>query len=115
MNRRDLLKASLPLVAGAWRLPHWACAQAAAGSLSLPAAGADGWISLLNSPTSSGWYSMLGKLGKSRAIQEDRKDGAGLLTIVGNESHRPANGNRLSRHPRKSLKTSTSAWNTSGA
>ena len=84
MNRRDLLKASLPIVAGAWRLPRWACAQAAAGSL--PAAGADGWISLLNGHDLTGWYSMLEKSGKdvaqTRKIVMMEQD---MLHILGNE------------------------------
>src|SRR6202167_1470860 len=86
MNRRDLFKTSLPIVAGAWGLPRWACAQAAAGSLSLPAAGADGWISLLNSHDLTGWYSMLEKSGKdvaqSRKIVMMEQD---MLHILGNE------------------------------
>ena len=86
MNRRDMLKASLPIVAGAWRLPRWACAQATAGSLSLPAAGADGWISLLNGHDLAGWYSMLEKSGKD--VAQTRKIvmmEQGMLHILGNE------------------------------
>ncbi len=86
MNRRDMLKASLPIAAGAWGLPRWACAQAAAGSLSLPAGGADGWISLLNGHDLTGWYSMLEKSGKdvaqSRKIVMMEED---MLHILGNE------------------------------
>ncbi len=86
MNRRDLLKASLPVVAGAWPLPRWASAQAAAGSHSLPAAGADGWISLLNGRDLNGWYSMLEKSGKdvaqSRKIVMMEQE---MLHILGNE------------------------------
>src|ERR1700721_302863 len=83
MNRRDLLKASLPIVVGASSLPRWAYAQAAAG---LPSAGADGWISLLNGHDLTGWYSMLEKSGKdvaqTRKIVMMEQD---MLHILGNE------------------------------
>jgi hypothetical protein len=85
MNRRDLLKASLPMVAGAYTLPRWACAQSSAGS-TLPAAGADGWISLLNGHDLAGWYSMLEKSGKD--VAQTRKIvmmEQGMLHILGNE------------------------------
>jgi hypothetical protein len=52
----------------------------------LPAAGADGWISLLNGHDLTGWYSMLKKSGKdvaqSRKIVVMEQD---MLHILGNE------------------------------
>jgi hypothetical protein len=60
--------------------------RASAGSLSLPAASADGWISLLNGHDLTGWYSMLEKSGKdvaqSRKIVMMEQD---MLHILGNE------------------------------
>jgi hypothetical protein len=86
MNRRDLLKASVPIVASPWWFPRWACAQAAAPPLSLPPAGADGWVSLLNGYDLTGWYSMLEKSGKD--VAQQRKIvlmEQEMLHILGNE------------------------------
>jgi hypothetical protein len=63
MNRRDLLKTGASLALGPILLPHQGLAQA----LPLPAAGADGWVSLLNGRDLTGWYSMLQKSGKGVA------------------------------------------------
>ena len=85
MNRRDLLKASVPIVASPWWFPRWASAQAAP-ALSLPPAGADGWVSLLNGRDLTGWYSMLEKSGKHVAEQKKivlmEQE---MLHILGNE------------------------------
>ncbi len=86
MNRRDLLKASVPIVASPWWFSRWACAQAAAPPLPLPPAGADGWVSLLNGHDLTGWYSMLEKSGKD--VAQQRKIVVmeqGMLHILGNE------------------------------
>lgn len=61
-------------------------AEAVVSSSALPAAGADGWISLFNGRDLSGWYSMLQKSG--RGVAEERKIVAiedGMLHILGNE------------------------------
>ncbi len=63
-------------------LPHVGLAE----QLSLPPAGADGWISLLNGRDLSGWYTMLQKSGKDVAqgrkivVMEQE-----MLHILGNE------------------------------
>jgi 3-keto-disaccharide hydrolase len=82
MNRRSFVKASLPLVAGPLWLPHVGLAE----QLTLPPAGADGWVSLLNGRDLSGWYTMLQKSGKDVAqvrkivVMEQE-----MLHILGNE------------------------------
>jgi Domain of Unknown Function (DUF1080) len=82
MNRRDLLKTGASLALGPLLLPHQGLAQA----LPLPAAGADGWVSLLNGRDLTGWYSMLQKSGKGVAeakkmvMMEEE-----MLHIMGNE------------------------------
>jgi hypothetical protein len=82
MNRRDLLKTGASLALGPILFPHLGSAQA----LPLPAAGADGWVSLLNGRDLTGWYSMLQKSGKGVAeakkmvMMEEE-----MLHILGNE------------------------------
>jgi hypothetical protein len=84
MNRRDLLKTGASLALGPILLPHAALAQTAAPPL--PAAGADGWRSLLNGRDLTGWYAMLQKSGKGVAeakkmvVMEEE-----MLHIMGNE------------------------------
>ena len=52
----------------------------------LPAAGADGWISLLNGRDLSGWYSMLQRSGKGVAeTKEMILMESGMVHILGNE------------------------------
>jgi Domain of Unknown Function (DUF1080) len=84
MNRRRLLKTGSLAVAGSILLPRQSFSQTAVPTL--PASGADGWISLLNGRDLSGWYTMLQKAGKGAAekrhmvtIEED------MLHILGNE------------------------------
>ena len=86
MNRRDFLKVSVPAAASPLLFPHGGIAQASAPKLSLPAAGADGWISLLNGRDLNGWYTMLQKSGrdvaqgKKMVLMEQE-----MLHIMGNE------------------------------
>src|SRR5580693_832231 len=86
MNRRDFLKVSIPTAASPLLFPRRGIAQALTPKLSLPAAGADGWVSLLNGRDLTGWYTMLQKSGKAFAeahgmvtIEEE------MLHIMGNE------------------------------
>ena len=86
MNRRELLKASVPVVASPFLFPRWALAQAAVPSTTLPPAGADGWVSLLNGSDLTGWYSMLEKSG--RDVAQQKRIVAmeqGMLHVLGNE------------------------------
>ncbi|MEA2261094.1 MAG: hypothetical protein QOJ51_3919 [Acidobacteriaceae bacterium] len=82
MNRRSFLKASVPMATSPLWLPHLGLAQ----QLSLPPAGADGWISLLNGRDLTGWYTMLQKSGKdvaqTRKIVVMEQE---MLHILGNE------------------------------
>ena len=82
MNRRGFLKASLPVATSPLWLPHLSLAE----QLSLPPAGADGWISLLNGRDLTGWYTMLQKSGKdvaqTRKIVVMEQE---MLHILGNE------------------------------
>jgi hypothetical protein len=82
MNRRSFVKAGLPIVAGPLWLPHVGLAE----QLTLPPAGADGWVSLLNGRDLSGWYTMLQKSGKdvaqARKIVVMEQE---MLHILGNE------------------------------
>jgi Domain of Unknown Function (DUF1080) len=82
MNRRGFLKASLPVATSPLWLPHVGLAE----QLSLPPAGADGWISLLNGRDLTGWYTMLQKSGKdvaqARKIVVMEQE---MLHILGNE------------------------------
>ncbi len=86
MNRRGFLKASLPMATSPLWLPHVGLAEGFAPQLSLPPAGADGWISLLNGRDLSGWYTMLQKSGKdvaqTRKIVVMEQE---MLHILGNE------------------------------
>jgi Domain of Unknown Function (DUF1080) len=83
MNRRDFLKVSVPIASSPLWLPHVSRAQAVAP---LPAAGADGWISLLNDRDLTGWYTMLQTSGRDVAqgkkmvlIEQE------MLHVMGNE------------------------------
>lgn len=67
IDRRQALKGIGALTLGPTLLPLKTLAQAAAPELTLPAAGADGWISLINDRDLTGWYSMLQKSGKDVA------------------------------------------------
>ena len=83
LNRRKFLQASSAAAAAAAFSPHRAFAQSPASTL--PAAGADGWVSLLNGRDLTGWYSMLQQSGKD--IAEKRGMVAveeGMLHIMGN-------------------------------
>jgi hypothetical protein len=86
MKRRDFLRAGTSLVLAPALLPYRGLAQAASSALSLPAPGADGWVSLLNGRDLAGWYTMLEKSGKGFAeahgmvtMEEE------MLHILGNE------------------------------
>jgi hypothetical protein len=83
MNRRDFLKASVPVATSPLWLPHLSKAQAVAP---LPPAGVDGWISLLNDRDLTGWYTMLQTSGRDVAqgkkmvlIEQE------MLHVMGNE------------------------------
>ena len=84
MDRRNFMKAGTIAAAGPLLLPWDAFAQA--GVSTLPAAGADGWVSLLNGRDLTGWYTMLEKSGKgvaekrNMAVMEE-----GMLHLMGNE------------------------------
>jgi hypothetical protein len=86
MNRRNFVKAALPLATSPLWLPHLGVAEGFAPQASLPTAGADGWVSLLNGRNLDGWYSMLQKSGKDVAqkkgivVMEQE-----MLHIMGNE------------------------------
>jgi len=86
MNRRDFLKLSLPIATGPLWLPHQSLAQGFAPPPSLPPAGADGWISLINDRDLTGWYTMLSKSGKdvaqAKGIVRIEQE---MLHILGNE------------------------------
>jgi hypothetical protein len=95
MNRREFLRVSAPLaLAPAWLsrrgLAQTASPQApSAASPPLPAAGADGWVSLINGRDFTGWYSVLQRSGKGVAeekgviMMEEQ-----MLHIMGNEEGR---------------------------
>jgi hypothetical protein len=86
MNRRDFLKVGIPIAASPLFLSHRGIAQAAAPQLSLPAAGADGWVSLLNGRDLNGWYTMLQKSGKD--VAQEKKMvlmEQEMLHVMGNE------------------------------
>ena len=86
MNRRNFLKASIPIAASPILFPHRGIAQALAPPLPLPAAGADGWVSLLNGRDLNGWYTMLQKSG--RDVAQERKMvlmEQEMLHVMGNE------------------------------
>lgn len=97
INRRDFMKAGLPAISSPLLFEPGALAQAMSSPSSLPPAGADGWISLLNGHDFSGWYTMLQKSGKG--VAEERKIVAmedGMLHILGNEvSSAPAEAGYL--------------------
>jgi len=83
MNRRQFLAAAAPVVAAPFVITRRASAQAASGSF--PAAGADGWVSLLNFKNLDGLYTFLAKSGKGAAEAKGMvtfEDG--MLHIMGN-------------------------------
>jgi len=86
INRRDFLKAGVPIATTPLWLPHCGLAQSLSSSTALPPAGADGWVSLLNGRDLTGWYSMLQKSGKDVAqtrkvvVMEEE-----MLHILGND------------------------------
>jgi hypothetical protein len=86
INRRDFLKAGVPIAASPFWFPHCGFAQSVASSTALPPAGADGWVSLLNGRDLTGWYTMLQKSGKDVAqarkivVMEEE-----MLHILGND------------------------------
>ena len=95
MNRREFLRASAPLALAPALLSRRDLAQTAipqapsAAPPPLPAAGADGWVSLINGRDFSGWYSVLQRSGKGIAeeqgviMMEEQ-----MLHIMGNEEGR---------------------------
>src|ERR1700722_8003246 len=88
INRRDFLKAGVPIAASPLWFPHRGLAQSLASSAALPPAGADGWVSLLNGRDLTGWYTMLQKSGKDVAqarkmvVMEEE-----MLHILGNDEN----------------------------
>jgi hypothetical protein len=98
MNRRDFIKAGTAL-AMAPAIPIRAQSPQAIDPSPprMPAAGADGWVSLLNGRDLSGWYTMLQRSGKGVAeeqrmiLMEEE-----MLHIMGNEEGKfPAEGGYL--------------------
>ncbi len=95
MNRREFLRASAPLaLAPAWLsrsglAPTTSPQATSAAPPPLPAAGADGWVSLINGRDFTGWYSVLQRSGKGVAeekgviMMEEQ-----MLHIMGNEEGR---------------------------
>jgi hypothetical protein len=67
LDRRQMLKGAGTLALAPALLPLAGVAQATPPRLSLPPAGMDGWISLINGRDLTGWYSMLQKSGKGVA------------------------------------------------
>ena len=98
MNRREFIKAGTTLaMAPAIRTRTQSPQVIDPAPPGLPAAGADGWVSLLNGRDLSGWYTMLQRSGKGVAeeqrmilIEEE------MLHIMGNEEGKfPAEGGYL--------------------
>ena len=95
MNRREFLRASAPLALAPVLLSRPGLAQTpapqapSAAPPPLPAAGADGWVSLINGRDFTGWYSVLQRSGKGVAeekgliMMEEQ-----MLHIMGNEETR---------------------------
>ena len=82
MKRRDFLLAGSAAVAGPLLFPGRSLAQSV---VALPAAGADGWVSLMNGRDLSGWYTMLQKSGKGVAEKRGMVTmEEGMLHIMGN-------------------------------
>lgn len=98
MNRRDFIKAGAAFAVAPAVLPQGQFPQTIDPSPPhLPAAGADGWVSLLNGRDLSGWYTMLQRSGKGVAeeqrmiLMEEE-----MLHIMGNEEGKfPAEGGYL--------------------
>jgi hypothetical protein len=67
MDRRQAMKTVGTLSLGSALFPFQSLAQTPTPKLTLPPAGADGWISLINGRDLTGWYSMLQKSGKGVA------------------------------------------------
>jgi hypothetical protein len=85
MNRRKFLSSGSSVAIGSALLPLRNFTDAAA--LTLPPAGADGWISLLNGHDLNGWYTVLSKAGRGAAEQRGMvaiEDS--MLHIMGNEA-----------------------------
>lgn len=86
MNRRHFLKTGTALTLAPALIRRTGYAQSTSASATLPAAGADGWVSLLNGRDLSGWYTVLQKSGRGVAegkrmvTMEDE-----MLHILGNE------------------------------
>jgi hypothetical protein len=69
MNRRYFVKAGLTASAAPLLFPRRGVTQTLGAAPALPAAGSDGWVSLLNGRDLTGWYSMLETSGKDVAQQ----------------------------------------------
>ena len=87
MNRREFIKAGTALAMAPAVLTRAQSPQVIdPAPPRLPAAGADGWVSLLNGRDLSGWYTMLQRSGKGVAeeqrmiLMEEE-----MLHIMGNE------------------------------
>src|SRR5579863_54737 len=81
IDRRQALKGMGALSLGSMLMPLETLAQAAPPKLTLPPAGADGWISLMNGRDLTGWYSMLQKSG--RGVAEKKR----MVTIESEMLH----------------------------
>ena len=100
MKRRDFLRAGTSLALAPAVVSLRGLAQAGTGALPLPAAGSDGWVSLLNGRDLTGWYTMLQKSGKGFAeangmvtMEEE------MLHIMGNqEGLVPAEAGYIATH-----------------
>ena len=98
MNRREFIKAGTTLAMAPAVLTRAQSPQVIdPAPPRLPAAGADGWVSLLNGRDLSGWYTMLQRSGKGVAeeqrmiLMEEE-----MLHIMGNEEGKfPAEGGYL--------------------
>ena len=98
MNRREFIKAGTTLAMAPAILTRAQSPQVIdPAPPRLPAAGADGWVSLLNGRDLSGWYTMLQRSGKGVAeeqrmiLMEEE-----MLHIMGNEEGKfPAEGGYL--------------------
>ena len=97
MNRREFLRTSAPLALVPALWVRRGVPQTAPAAPPLPAAGADGWVSLLNGRDLTGWYSMLQRSGKGVAEQKGLiMMEEEMLHIMGNEEGSfPAEGGYL--------------------
>lgn len=86
IDRRKALKGMSALALGPMLLPLETVAQTAQPKLTLPPAGADGWISLINGRDLTGWYSMLQKSGKGEAERKGMvKMESEMLHVMGSD------------------------------